>query len=209
MGMEHYADQNSARMRGSLAGGLMADHSAYGETIYAGTLCVPRLSGTVDRLPLTVPGRLVNELPSGTTIAVRGQVRSYNRHTETGSRLLLTVFAREVEPLCELEADDLPQNEVLLVGSLCKPPVFRTTPFMREIADLLLAVNRAYRKADYIPCIAWGRAARLAAELPVGCKVRLEGRLQSRVYTKTLSDGSATERTAYELSCAALEPLNY
>ncbi len=208
--MEYYVDQNSVYMRGNLVNGLTVDHSAYGETIYMGALCVPRLSGTVDRLPLTVPGRLLENLPqTGNSVAVHGQIRSYNRHPESGSRLLLTVFAKEVEGVELNDLEDPPCNEVILVGSLCKPPVFRTTPFLREIADLLIAVNRAYRKADYIPCITWGRTARLAAELPVGSRVRVEGRLQSRAYTKVAMDGLSVERTAYELSCSRLEPLDY
>jgi len=177
-------------------------HSLYGEAFYSCTLSVPRLSGVEDLLPVTVSERLLFACPTQDgRIAVTGQLRSYNRQAEGANRLILTVFAQSLEPGGE------PCNEISLTGYLCKPPVYRVTPFSREIADLLLAVNRPYNKSDYIPCICWGRNARFARTLSVGECISAAGRVQSRAYQKRFEDGTAIERTAYEVSVGAIEIL--
>ncbi|MEE0766162.1 MAG: single-stranded DNA-binding protein [Christensenellales bacterium] len=196
---------NAICISGRVQGDAMLDHELYGEAFYSLYLEVPRLSGAVDILPVTLPGRLCAQLPrAGESWCIHGQLRSYNKHTDTGSRLILTVFARHVEPVPpEVE----PCNRVELTGFLCKPVIYRTTPFLREIGDMLLAVNRSFNKSDYLPCIAWGRNAVLARELAVGSRVRVEGRLQSRDYQKCLLDGTIDQRVAYEVSCARVEPV--
>lgn len=177
------------------------DHEVFGEAFFHTILSVPRLSGAYDLLPLTVSERLMNEdFHQGAEIAVSGQLRSYNKVLGGAGRLLLTAFAQRLHPVDEEENP----NTVYLTGALCKPPSFRTTPFGREIADLMLAVNRSYGKSDYIPCIAWGRTARFASGLSVGDHIQLQGRFQSRVYQKQLPDGTVQERTAYEVSVSRL-----
>ncbi len=178
----------------SLTGVIMEnpqfDHEVFGEAFFRTVLSVPRLSGAFDLLPLTISERLMGEdFQQGATVAIGG-----------AGRLLLTAFAQHLRPVDEEENP----NTVFLSGALCKPPSFRTTPFGREIADLMLAVNRSYGKSDYIPCIAWGRTARFASGLNVGDHVQLQGRFQSRVYQKQLPDGTVQERTAYEVSVSRL-----
>ncbi len=180
------------------------DHRLYGEAFYSLKLYVPRLSGVADILPVTISNRVCPRMPEpGEQIRVFGQLRSYNKRTESGNRLLITVFARDAE----CAEGEQPQNEVDLSGFLCKPVMFRTTPFMREISDILLAVNRSYNKSDYLPCIAWGRNAHFAKDICVGARLHVQGRLQSRLYQKTLEDGAVAERTAYEVSCSSIETL--
>ena len=180
------------------------DHRLYGEAFYTVKLYVARLSGVADLLPVTIPSRVCPRMPEvGEQIRVYGQLRSYNKHTENGNRLVITAFARAYEEA----TGEIHQNEVDLTGFLCKPVIFRTTPFMREISDILLAVNRSYSKSDYLPCIAWGRNAHFAKDIPVGARLHVEGRLQSRLYQKTLEDGVVAERTAYEVSCSCIEML--
>ena len=161
-----------------------------------------RLSGQADVLPVTVSERLIadGDLKPGKTLCAFGQFRSYNKIENGKSRLMLTVFVRE---LAELPPAKNP-NSIVLSGYICKPPVYRTTPFNREIADLLVAVNRAYNKSDYIPCIAWGRNARFVKNLQVGDKIALSGRIQSREYQKKLSDYEVKTMTAYEVSISKL-----
>jgi len=203
--MEQAKDHNFATVSGSLVQELVYSHSIYGESFYDGFLSVPRLSGTEDILPFTVSDRLLKniEICPGHFYSISGQMRSYNKHDSASNRLVLTVFARS---FAELDAEDC-QNEIALTGYLCKPPVYRKTPFSREIADILLAVNRSYSKSDYLPCIAWGRNARFVSELPVGQHLRVEGRVQSRTYQKQLPDGTLQPRTAYEVSINTLECL--
>lgn len=177
------------------------DHEVFGEAFFHTTLNVPRLSGAYDQLPLTISERLMaDSFHPGDTVAVSGQLRSYNKVLGGQGRLLLTAFAQRLRPV---DAEENP-NTVFLTGALCKPPSFRTTPFGREIADLMLAVNRSYGKSDYIPCIAWGRTARFASGLSVGDRIQLQGRFQSRGYQKQLPDGTVQERTAYEVSVSRL-----
>lgn len=177
------------------------DHEVFGEQFFRMNLRVPRLSGAQDLLPVTVSERLMNsQVAPGVRLCISGQLRSYNKVVGGAGRLLLTAFAQRL--LAPEEAEN--PNLIQLTGAICKPPAFRTTPFGREIADLMLAVNRAFGKSDYIPCIAWGRTARYAATLQVGDKLRVQGRFQSREYQKQLPDGTVMNRTAYEVSLSRL-----
>ena len=177
-------------------------HEVFGEKFYYATLSVPRLSGAEDLLPITLSERLMEDmtLSVGDKLCFEGQLRSYNKVVEGAGRLLITGFAQR---LLDPDTEENP-NQVQLTGALCKPPSYRTTPFGREIADLMLAINRAYGKSDYIPCITWGRTARFASHLNVGDKVQLLGRFQSRAYQKQLGDGSVIDKMAYEVSVARL-----
>lgn len=173
-----------------------------GEKFYDMTVSVARLSGQDDVIPITISDRLMEggSFEIGNLIGLIGQFRSYNKIVDGKSKLVLRVFVRE---LCE--CDDNAPNVIEIEGYVCKQPVYRTTPFKREIADLLIAVNRAYNKSDYIPAIAWGRNARYASMFRVGEKIHLVGRIQSRVYQKALDDGSVEERVAYEVSITKFE----
>ncbi len=193
---------NFLHLSGVLTDTPVYGHEVFGEKFYYATLSVPRLSGAEDLLPITVSERLMDETPLvvGSRLALDGQLRSYNKVIEGSGRLLITGFAQR---LVDPDSDENP-NQVQLTGALCKPPSYRTTPFGREIADLMLAVNRAYGKSDYIPCITWGRTARFASHLKVGDKVTLLGRFQSRAYQKQLSDGTVVNKMAYEVSVGRL-----
>ena len=177
-------------------------HEVYGEGFYEMNVLVKRLSGQGDILPVTVSVRLITDknLKVGVTINAIGQFRSYNKLIDGKSKLMLTVFVREL-----LEETPVRNpNSIVLTGYICKPPIYRTTPFNREIADVLIAVNRSYNKSDYIPCIAWGRNARFAKNLAVGEKIAISGRIQSREYQKKLSDDDVRTLTAYEVSISKL-----
>ena len=177
------------------------DHEVFGEQFYRMDLRVPRLSGAQDLLPVTISERLMNsQVVPGTRLSITGQLRSYNKVMGGAGRLLLTAFAQRLTPPDDSENP----NTIHLIGAICKPPAFRTTPFGREIADLMLAVNRAFGKSDYIPCIAWGRTARYAAQLAVGDHLEVQGRFQSREYQKQLPDGTVINRVAYEVSLSRL-----
>lgn len=177
-------------------------HEVYGEGFYEMNVLVKRLSGQGDILPVTVSERLINDkdLKVGVKINAFGQFRSYNKMVDGKSKLMLTVFVREL-----LDSPTVKNpNCIVLSGYVCKPPVYRTTPFNREIADILIAVNRSYNKSDYIPCIAWGRNARFAQNLEVGEKIVISGRIQSREYQKRLDDSEIKTMTAYEVSISKL-----
>lgn len=177
------------------------DHEVFGENFYRLDVSVPRLSGAQDLLPVTISERLMNsQVAPGTRVGIVGQLRSYNKVMGGAGRLLLTAFAQRLVAPDETENP----NIIRLTGAICKPPAFRTTPFGREITDLMLAVNRAFGKSDYIPCIAWGRTARYAAGLSVGDKLEVQGRFQSREYQKQMPDGSVMNRVAYEVSLSRL-----
>ena len=194
-----------------IGGKIMTDfefnHEVYGEVFYRFDVSVDRLSGNSDILPITVSERLVNKetMTPGKLVRVQGQVRSYNSYVEQDKRnkLVLTLFARSVE-LVDVLPETIP-NDVFLDGFLCKPAVYRTTPFGREITDLLLAVNRSYNKSDYIPCIVWGKNARMAGKLSVGDNVQIWGRMQSRIYQKRIDESTVLEKTAYEVSVSKVE----
>ena len=193
---------NYLRLNGILTDNPVYGHEVFGEKFYYATLSVPRLSGAEDLLPVTLSERLMEgtKLEIGAPLSIEGQLRSYNKVIDGQGRLLITGFAQR---LLDPESDENP-NQVQLTGALCKLRSYRTTPFGREIADLMLAVNRAYGKSDYIPCITWGRTARFASHLKVGDKVTLLGRFQSREYQKQLADGSVISKTAYEVSVGRL-----
>lgn len=195
---------NLVTLSGRIAKEPEFSHEVMGEGFFDTEISVTRLSGQDDLIPLTVSERLMQDeiFEIGNLICVNGQLRSYNKQVGEKSKLVLKVFVREVG-----KADFSTPNKIELSGYICKPTVYRTTPFGREIADLLVAVNRAYNKSDYIPAIAWGRNARYASGFSVGDKVFLEGRIQSRVYQKQLEDGSVEDRTAYEVSVSKLERL--
>lgn len=202
-------ENNIATISGRIVAEPKFSHEVYGEGFYYFIVEIPRLSDTYDRIPVTISERLVpmDELVIGKLVYVEGQFRSYNNYTGEGNKLLLTVFARELKFLEE----ELPlknQNTVFLNGYICKKPVYRTTPFGREIADLLMAVNRHYNKSDYIPCITWGRNARFSENLQVGDNIKVWGRIQSREYQKKLENGEALSKIAFEISIAKLEISN-
>lgn len=202
MGYEQMQN-NRAYVAGKVLSAPVFSHEVMGERFYDFVLGVRRLSEQEDEIPVTVSDRLFlseDELAVGTTVAVEGQLRSYNKIVDGKSKLVLRIFARE---LCEPSGEA--PNIIELEGYVCKTPVYRTTPFKREICDLLLAVNRAYNKSDYIPAIAWGRNARYAGEFKVGDRVSVVGRIQSRVYQKTLENGTVENRTAYEVSVSKME----
>ncbi|MBO7221527.1 MAG: single-stranded DNA-binding protein [Clostridia bacterium] len=195
-------ENNKVYLSGTVAGSPEFSHEVMGEGFYDLTLDVQRLSGQADRIPLTISERLMGDvsLETGEKIGVYGQLRSYNKVVGERSKLVLKVFVRELGI-----GDDQNPNYIDIEGFVCKPTVYRTTPFGREICDVLLAVNRAYNKSDYIPCIAWGRNARYAQSFEVGDKVLISGRIQSREYQKALDDGSYESRTAYEVSINKIE----
>lgn len=191
---------------GKVASGFTFSHQVFGEGFYLVDILVKRLSDSEDRIPLMVSERLVDVSQDyeGEYIMVQGQFRSYNRHEEKKNRLVLSVFVRELSFVEEAD-DSIKTNQIFLDGYICKPPVYRKTPLGREIADLLLAVNRPYGKSDYIPCICWGRNARYASAFEVGGHVLLWGRIQSREYIKKLGENETEKRTAYEVSVSKLE----
>jgi primosomal replication protein N len=173
-------------------------HQMYGEGFYESTLAVKRLSEQVDNIPFTISERLLTDdrVKVGNTLTLSGQLRSYNKMVDEKSKLLLTLFVRDILD----EEDDRNPNNIDIVGFICKPPIYRMTPFKREICDILLAVNRAYNKSDYLPCIAWGRNARFIKDIGVGEKVFINGRIQSREYQKQYENGEVVTRIAYEVS---------
>ena len=196
----NYEEMNNNRvtLSGKVAQEARFSHEVFGEGFYEIKLEVPRLSAQVDVLPVTLSERLMAErdLSVGAPLSLVGQFRSYNKIEREKSRLMLTVFARDILDFDE----EVNPNVIELEGYICKPPLYRTTPFKREICDLLIAVNRAYNKSDYIPCIAWGRNARYVNGLPVGAHVSVLGRIQSREYQKTTEEGVQVTKTAYEVS---------
>lgn len=199
-------ENNQVSIMGKIASGFTFSHQVYGEGFYLIDILVKRLSDSEDRIPLMVSERLVDVTQDyeGEYIMVQGQFRSYNRHEEKKNRLVLSVFVRELSFVEEAD-DSIKTNQIFLDGYICKPPVYRKTPLGREIADLLLAVNRPYGKSDYIPCICWGRNARYASAFEVGGHVLIWGRIQSREYIKKLSETETEKRTAYEVSVSKLE----
>ncbi|MCI8797214.1 MAG: single-stranded DNA-binding protein [Dorea sp.] len=201
-------ENNQVTIMGEIASPFYFSHEVYGEGFYMVDVQVKRLSNSEDRIPLMVSERLIDVSQDyiGEFIMVSGQFRSYNRHDEQKNRLVLSVFVREVE-FIEEELDGAKTNNIFLDGYICKLPVYRKTPLGREIADLLLAVNRPYGKSDYIPCICWGRNARFASTFEVGEHVQVIGRIQSREYIKKLSETETEKRIAYEVSVSKLECL--
>ena len=191
---------------GEIVSDFVFSHEIFGEGFYMVDVNVPRLSDSIDIIPLMVSERLINveDDYKGLSIMVQGQFRSYNRHEERKNRLVLSVFAREIEFVDETP-ESSKTNQIYLDGYICKEPIYRKTPLGREIADLLLAVNRPYGKSDYIPCICWGRNARFASNFTVGTRCEIWGRIQSREYMKRISEEDAEKRIAYEVSVSKLE----
>ena len=199
-------ENNQVTIMGEIVTPFTFSHEVFGEGFYMVEVSVRRLSNSQDQIPVMVSERLidVSQDYTGEFIMVSGQFRSYNRHDEVKNRLVLSVFAREIE-FVEEELDGAKTNNILLDGYICKLPVYRKTPLGREIADLLLAVNRPYGKSDYIPCICWGRNARYASSFEVGEHVHITGRIQSREYVKKLTEERTERRVAYEVSVSKLE----
>lgn len=193
---------NKVYVKGEIVTEARFSHEIYGEGFYEMDVLVKRLSGQADVLPVTISERLIesSNLKIGSKLSAIGQFRSYNKQVDGKSKLMLTIFVREI---LDYEYCKNP-NTIVLSGFICKPPIYRTTPFNREIADILIAVNRAYNKSDYIPCIAWGRNARFVKNLSVGDKVSLSGRIQSREYQKKISEDEIKTLTAYEVSISKL-----
>lgn len=212
----NYLENNYLTLVGKVTGEKKFSHEIYGEKFYTFNLSIPRLSGNADIIPITISERLVTDemLLEGKKLLIKGQFRSYNSYENEKNKLILTVFAKDVEELQENEEEseivkkEETTNEVVLIGFVCKKPIYRQTPFGREIADLLLAVNRAYNKSDYIPTIAWGRNARFCQNLEVGAQVKIVGRVQSRQYEKKYEDGTSEIKVAYEVSICSLELIN-
>ena len=222
----NYAENNCATLIGKVASDKRLSHETFGEKFYLFDLEVMRLSDIADIIPITVSERLLTnfDLSIGNQIIVDGQFRSYNNYENEKNRLVLTVFAKDIQEYDKVkeqeeieEKDDETDeeettekkgevtNEIVLIGYICKKPIYRQTPFGREIADILLAVNRAYNKSDYIPCIAWGRNARFCQNIEVGTEIKITGRIQSRTYEKKFEDGTTETRVAYEISIASME----
>lgn len=203
----NFMENNCASLSGKITAKPEFSHEIYGEGFYVVTVEVSRLSDTYDRIPVMFSERLLppDDFQVGKTISVEGQFRSYNNYNnESSHRLLLTVFARDIVIMDSADEVKVP-NSIYLNGFICKKPIYRTTPFGREISDILLAVNRAYNKSDYIPCIAWGRNARFASHFEVGDNIKVWGRIQSRQYQKKLPDGTVEDRTAFEVSISKME----
>lgn len=183
-------------------------HEVYGEGFYLFYVDIPRLSSSSDKIPITISERLTSKdnIKEGTFVEIEGQFRSYNNNSTKpdGSKLILTVFAREITFINEESRAKNP-NQIYLNGYICKKPTYRTTPFGREITDLLIAVNRPYNKSDYIPCIAWGRNARFCQNLNIGENIKIWGRIQSREYQKKINDEEVIVKTAYEVSVTKME----
>lgn len=199
-------ENNQVQIMGEIVSQFTFSHQVFGEGFYLVDVSVRRLSESEDIIPVMISERLVDVTQDyeGEYILVTGQFRSYNRHEEKKNRLVLSVFAREIT-FVESEDDSIKSNQIYLDGYICKPPVYRKTPLGREIADLLIAVNRPYGKSDYIPCICWGRNARYASAFEVGGHVLVWGRIQSREYMKRLNETESEKRVAYEVSVSKLE----
>ena len=208
----NYLENNHLVLVGKVTSDKKFSHEIYGEKFYIFDLEVPRLSGNADIIPITISERLLEkeDLEIDKKIIVEGQFRSYNSYQNERNKLVLTVFAKDVKFIEnqdeEIQASkDFVSNEVTLNGYICKKPIYRQTPFGREIADILLAVNRAYNKSDYIPTIAWGRNARFAGGLEVGAHLQVSGRVQSREYTKKIGEEEVERRVAYEVSVSKID----
>ena len=202
-------ENNKVTVIGTIVSGFTFSHAVFGEGFYLVDLLVNRLSEQADTIPLMISERLIDVTKDyrGCTMEASGQFRSYNRHEGTKNRLVLSVFVREVRFMEEF-TDYTKTNQIFLDGYICKEPVYRKTPLGREIADLLVAVNRPYGKSDYIPCICWGRNARYAGSFEVGAHCAVWGRIQSREYMKKLSEDQLEKRIAYEVSVSKLERMD-
>ena len=195
-----YENNNHVLLRGKIKELPTYSHTVMGEGFFEMFVEVQRLSAEVDVLPVTISERLIGDFNVGDEIGIVGQFRSYNKLEENHSRLMLTIFVKEL-----IDPEEISEiNQIYLMGYICKEPVYRTTPFGREICDVLLAVNRAYNKSDYLPCIAWGRNARFVRDLGVGEKLEVQGRIQSRAYQKRVGDDEFQTKVAYEISISSV-----
>ena len=199
-------ENNQVSIVGEIVSEFRFSHEVYGEGFYIVDVAVNRLSNYMDYIPLMISERLIDVSANliGQSIYVTGQFRSFNRHEEKKNRLVLSVFVRELEFLDEID-EEIKSNQIFLDGYVCKEPIYRKTPLGREIADLLIAVNRSYGKSDYIPCICWGRNAIFASGFDIGTRLRVWGRIQSREYIKKISETEYETRTAYEVSISQME----
>lgn len=195
---------NRVYIEGKIASDIEFSHEMYGEGFYSLKVEIPRLSEMMDILPITVSERLIAgmDMTVGNLIKVEGQLRSYNKYVDGSNRLILTIFTRDISAIDEISKTP---NQIFLDGFICKAPVYRTTPFGREITDLLVAVNRSYNKSDYIPAIAWGRNAKFSNTLSVGSHIKIWGRVQSREYEKKISEDQVIKKTAFEVSISKME----
>lgn len=209
-----YLENNHLVLVGKVVSEKRFSHEIYGESFFVFDMEIPRLSKTSDIIPITVSERLITDidLSIGQKVVVEGQFRSYNSYENEKNKLILTVFTKSIHVSEEdIEEEDIEtrkkkvSNQVVLNGYICKKPIYRQTPFGREISDILLAVNRAYNKSDYIPCIAWGRNAKFCENLEVGTFVKIIGRVQSRTYEKKYEDGTVETKVAYEVSVVSME----
>ena len=203
---ENIIGSNSVTISGKIASPLEFSHEFCGEKFYRFTLNVERLSDNFDAIPITISERLIGSLNlnNDSFIKIVGQFRSYNHVESKSTKLVLTVFARDIEILSSTAKIHNP-NQIFLDGYLCKPVIYRVTPLGREISDLLIAINRQYGKSDYIPCITWGRNARYCEKLNVGDRIKIWGRIQSRDYQKRLDEQNVISKIAYEVSVNKLE----
>ncbi len=198
--MEKNWNKNQILLHGKLCHTPCYSHSSHGTDYFIFPFAVSRLSGTSDIIKIIAPEFLQCGLCCGDALTIAGEIRSFNKQTSGGRRLLITVHAQEI---IREEGEDV--NNLRLAGSLCKPPIYRRTPLGRDICDMMLAVNRSYGRTDYLPCISWGALAERCGTFSVGTALALEGRLQSRIYTKKL-DHCTEERTAFEISVSQIEP---
>ena len=206
MKYEQINNNNRVVLTGEVVGEPVFSHETFGEGFYEVELSVLRLSEKVDIIPVIFSEKLLTDkrFGIGKTICVKGQFRSYNKQDKDRSKLILTVFAREIVDINQ----EVNPNIIEITGFICKNPIYRTTPFKREICDVLVAVNRSYNKSDYLPCIAWGRNARFIKDIEVGTKIFIVGRIQSREYQKKLEDGGVISKTAYEISISRIQTEN-
>lgn len=207
--LDKVIENNRVCIIGEIVSEFTFSNEVFGEGFYIANVSVNRLSDMVDVIPLMISERLIDVTKDyrGMKIEVAGQFRSYNRHEGTKNKLVLSIFVRELR---FIEEDEMPEeqsksNQIFLDGFVCKPPIYRKTPLGREIADVLVAVNRPYGKSDYIPCIAWGRNARFAGGLEVGSHLQVSGRVQSREYTKKIGEDEVERRVAYEVSVSKID----
>ena len=207
--MDKIFENNTVEVAGEVVTEPKYSHEAFGEHFYIFSISVKRLSGMLDIIPVTISESAINisEIRVGKRFKIYGQFRSFNKHMEHEHRLILSVFARDIMELDDNQLD-VNENYIFLDGYICKETLYRKTPLGREIADLLVAVNRSYGKSDYIPCIAWGRNARYASGLDVGTHIKVCGRIQSREYTKRISETESEQRIAYEVSVSGIELVN-
>ncbi len=200
MNNTQFENNNQVILKGKIKQLPKYSHTVMGEGFFEMYVEVERLSEEVDVLPVTISERLITDFKVGDEIGISGQFRSYNKLEENKSKLMLTIFVKEL--LNPSEMSEI--NQIYLIGYICKEPIYRTTPFGREICDMLLAVNRAYNKSDYLPCISWGRNARFVRDLGVGEKLEVQGRIQSRKYQKHFEDGTVESKVAYEISLSSV-----